>query len=39
MIPRSLEPVIGSPEEFAAYVKADSGKWLKVIREQNLKIE
>jgi tripartite-type tricarboxylate transporter receptor subunit TctC len=37
--PQRLEPMVGTPEQFAAYVKAESGKWLKVIREQNLKID
>jgi tripartite-type tricarboxylate transporter receptor subunit TctC len=37
--PQRLEPMVGTPEQFAAYVKVESGKWLKVIREQNLKID
>ncbi len=36
---QGIESVGGTPEEFIAYVKAESGKWGRVIREQGIKIE
>ena len=32
------EPMTSSPEEFAQFIKTETAKWAKVIREQNLKI-
>lgn len=32
------EPMASSPEEFAQFIKAETQRWAKVIREQNLKI-
>ncbi len=32
------EPMTSSPEEFAQFIKIETAKWAKVIREQNLKI-
>lgn len=37
--PMVVQPIPGSLEAFAAYLKKDSEKWAKVIREANLKIE
>ena len=37
--PQMLDPMIGSPEAFAAEIKSESQKWSKVIREQNLHID
>jgi len=37
--PMVVQPIPGSMEAFAAYLKQDSEKWAKVIREVNLKIE
>jgi hypothetical protein len=34
-----LAPMTGSPDAFAADIKAESQKWLKVISEQNLHID
>jgi tripartite-type tricarboxylate transporter receptor subunit TctC len=34
-----FEPMASSPEEFADYIKAQTHKWAKVIREQKLSIE
>jgi len=31
-------PMVSSPEEFAAYIKDETARWAKVIKEQNLKI-
>jgi tripartite-type tricarboxylate transporter receptor subunit TctC len=35
----AFEPVGGSPQQFAAYVKAETAKWGKVVREGNIKSE
>jgi tripartite-type tricarboxylate transporter receptor subunit TctC len=32
------EPMTSSPEEFAQFIKSETQRWAKVIREQNLKI-
>jgi tripartite-type tricarboxylate transporter receptor subunit TctC len=37
--PMVVQPIPGSLEAFAAYLKKDSVKWAKVIREANLKID
>jgi tripartite-type tricarboxylate transporter receptor subunit TctC len=37
--PQLLQPVSGTPQEFAAYLAAESKKWEKVISEANLRIE
>jgi hypothetical protein len=34
-----LEPMPGSPETFAADIKSETQKWVKVIREQKLHID
>jgi tripartite-type tricarboxylate transporter receptor subunit TctC len=39
LAPQMLDQMTGSPEEFAALIKAESRKWEKVIREQNLHID
>ena len=36
--PRILGTIAGSPEEFAAFVAAESAKWKKVVEQANLKI-
>ncbi|MBI4192948.1 MAG: tripartite tricarboxylate transporter substrate binding protein [Betaproteobacteria bacterium] len=33
------EPDVSSPEEFAAFVRAEIGKWTKVVKESNLRID
>ncbi len=35
----AFEPVGGSPQQFAVYVKAETAKWGKVVREGNIKAE
>ena len=30
------EPVVSSPEEFAAFIRAEIGKWAKVIKDSGL---
>jgi tripartite-type tricarboxylate transporter receptor subunit TctC len=39
LAPQMLEPVKGSADMFAADIKAETQKWVKVIREQKLSIE
>jgi tripartite-type tricarboxylate transporter receptor subunit TctC len=33
------EPITGSPGEFAEFMKTDTRKWMKVIRDANVKVE
>ncbi len=33
------EPLHGTPDQFAAFIKADIGKWAKVVREANVKLD
>jgi tripartite-type tricarboxylate transporter receptor subunit TctC len=35
----AFDPVGGTPESFAAYLRTEVGKWAKVIRETGAKIE
>jgi tripartite-type tricarboxylate transporter receptor subunit TctC len=37
--PQMFQPMTGSPEEFAAFIKIEAKKWSKVIRDANLKVE
>jgi tripartite-type tricarboxylate transporter receptor subunit TctC len=39
LAPQMLEPMSGSPDAFAADIKAETQKWVKVIREQGLHID
>ena len=34
--PQLLEPMIGTPEQFAAFIKSDAQKWGDIIRKANL---
>ncbi len=36
---QGAEPVGSTPEEFAAYIKAESVKWAKVAKESGAKVE
>ena len=33
------EPVVSSPDEFAAFMRAEIGKWAKVVKESKLRID
>jgi len=33
------EPVVSSPEEFTAFMRAEIGKWAKVVKESKLRID
>lgn len=37
--PQMFESMAASPEEFAAFIRAERDKWAKVIREANIKVE
>lgn len=34
-----FDPIANTPDEFAAYIKAEIGKWAKVVREADIKVE
>jgi tripartite-type tricarboxylate transporter receptor subunit TctC len=34
-----FSPVANTPEQFAAYIKTEIGKWAKVVREANIKVD
>jgi tripartite-type tricarboxylate transporter receptor subunit TctC len=39
LTPNMFEPMVSSPEEFAEYIKRDSAKWGKVLRDANIKVD
>jgi tripartite-type tricarboxylate transporter receptor subunit TctC len=39
LAPQMLDPMTGSPDTFAADIKSETQKWVKVIREQRLHID
>ena len=39
LVPNRYEPIIGSPEQFGEFMKADTLKWMKVITDANVKVE
>ena len=39
MLARGAEPQPVTPEQFAAFVRAEMAKWARVVREANIKIE
>ena len=34
---QGLEPITGTPEEFAAFIRAEKKKWGKVVKDANIK--
>jgi len=36
IVPGMFEPMVSSPEQFAEFIKSDSAKWSKVLREANI---
>jgi tripartite-type tricarboxylate transporter receptor subunit TctC len=34
-----FDPVANTPEEFAAYIRAEVTKWAKVVRDADIKVE
>jgi tripartite-type tricarboxylate transporter receptor subunit TctC len=39
LAPQMFEPMASTPEEFANYIKGETGKWASVIHEQKLSID
>ena len=39
IVPNMFEPMASSPEQFAAFIKADTAKWTRVLREANIKVD
>jgi tripartite-type tricarboxylate transporter receptor subunit TctC len=37
--PNMFESMVTPPEEFAAFIKRDSAKWSKVLRDANIRID
>ncbi|HUL90478.1 MAG TPA: tripartite tricarboxylate transporter substrate binding protein [Pseudolabrys sp.] len=35
---QGLEPIVGTPEQFAAFIRAETVKWGKVVKEANIKV-
>lgn len=39
LTPNMFEPMTSSPEQFGEYIKRDSAKWSKVLRDANIRID
>ena len=39
LAPQFFEPIAGSPEELAAYIKSDTDKWRHILRAANIKLD
>jgi len=39
IVPGMFESMVSSPEQFAEFIKSDSAKWSRVLREANIKAE
>jgi len=39
LVPNRYEPILGSPEQFGEYMKADAQKWAKIIKGANLTVD
>jgi tripartite-type tricarboxylate transporter receptor subunit TctC len=39
IVPNMFESMVSSPEQFAEFIRSDSAKWSKVLREANVKAE
>jgi tripartite-type tricarboxylate transporter receptor subunit TctC len=39
LIDAGVEPLTSTPEEFAAYIRSETAKWAKVVKEANIKVE
>jgi tripartite-type tricarboxylate transporter receptor subunit TctC len=35
---QGLEPIIGTPEQFSTFIRAETGKWGKIVKDANIKI-
>ena len=38
LVSQGLEPILGTPEQFAAFIRSEKVKWGKVVKEANIKI-
>jgi tripartite-type tricarboxylate transporter receptor subunit TctC len=39
IVPSMFEPMISTPEQFAEFIRTDSAKWEKVLREANIRVD
>jgi tripartite-type tricarboxylate transporter receptor subunit TctC len=39
LLDQGIEPAPSSPDQFAAYIKSETGKWTKVIKASGMKVE
>ena len=39
IVPNMFETMVSSPEQFADFIRRDSEKWSKVLREANIRID
>ena len=39
LIDAGVEPLTSTPEELAAYIRSETAKWAKVVKEANIKVE
>jgi len=39
LVPNNIEPILGNPQQFAAYVKAGAAKWGKLIRDARTRVD
>ncbi len=39
IVPNMFEPMASSPEQFAEFIRTDTAKWAKVLREANIKVD
>lgn len=39
IVPSMFEPMVSSPEQFAEFIKSDSVKWSKVLRDANIRVD
>src|SRR5262249_38277996 len=36
---QELEPILGTPEQFAAFIRAETVKWGKIVRDANIRLK
>ena len=39
LVPQAFEPMTGSPEQFAEFMKSEVQKWGKVVRDAKVKLD
>ncbi|MPZ56786.1 MAG: tripartite tricarboxylate transporter substrate binding protein [Rhizobiales bacterium] len=39
LTPNSIEPILGTPQQFAGYIRAGAAKWSKLIRDTNIRVD